>query len=86
MIKGKGRGIELLPGFVLNKTILTSDEKANILAALESLRAVEEVSLDKLLKKLGILFGEQNKGFIQIDYSDWGQRIKEQFEKSKEAI
>ncbi|MGL4363514.1 MAG: helix-turn-helix transcriptional regulator [Cellulosilyticaceae bacterium] len=86
MTKGKGGGIGLLPGFVLNKTMLTSDEKANILAALESLRTVDETSLDKLLKKLGILFGEQNKGFIQIDYSDWGQRIKEQFEKSKEAI
>lgn len=86
MTKGKGGGIGLLPGFVLNKTMLTSDEKANILAALEGLRTIDEASLDKLLKKLGILFGEQNKGFIQIDHSDWGQRIKEQFEKSKEAI
>lgn len=86
MSKGKGGGIGLLPGFVLNKAVLTEAEKSNILAALQSLNTVDEQSLNQLLEKLGILFGEHNKGFIAIDYSDWGQIIKEQFEKSKEAI
>lgn len=86
MSKGKGGGIGILPDFVLNKTILNEDEKRNILSALQSLKTVDETELNNTLKKLGMFFGHENKSFIEIDYSDWGQSIKEQFEKSKEAI
>ena len=35
MSKGKNGGISLLPDYVLNKTLLTEEEKINILSALQ---------------------------------------------------
>lgn len=86
MTKGKGGGISLLPDFVLNKAILTDTEKINILSALQSLNALDEDSVRDTLSKLSLLFGQNNTGFIEIDYSDWGNLIKEQFETAKKAI
>ena len=86
MSKGKGGGISLLPGFVLNKTMLTEKEKGNIISALQSLNAVDALSVEDTLSKLSFLFGQNNSSWIEIDYSDWGNIIKEQFEASKKAI
>lgn len=38
--KGKGGGIRLLPEFVLNKTVITQQEKTDILSSLSALGAV----------------------------------------------
>lgn len=86
MTKGKGGGISLLPNFVLNKTVLTEYEKISILSALQSLNTVDEEANNNTLKKLGLFFGENNTGFIEVDYSDWGNLIKDQFEQAKKAI
>ncbi len=86
MSKGKGGGVSLLPDFILNKVILTEAEKSNILLALKSLNAVDTDSVQTTLSKLSLLFGENNTSFIEIDYSDWGGLMKEQFETAKRAI
>lgn len=86
MTKGKGGGISLLPNFVLNKTVLTEYEKISILSALQSLNTVDEEANNNTLKKLGLFFDENNTGFIEVDYSDWGNLIKDQFEQAKKAI
>ena len=44
MSKGKGGGISILPDFILNKALLTQEEKQDILS---SIRAVGAVSLNK---------------------------------------
>ena len=86
MTKGRNGGIRLLPDYILNKTLLTDAEKSSILSALHSLNALDEESVQNTLSKLGMFFGQNNTGFIEIDYNDWGNLIKEQFEKSKQAI
>lgn len=86
MSKGKNGGISLLPNYILNKTVLTEEEKRNTIAALESLNAMEGFSMEDTLVKLSALFGEKSTGYFEIDYTDWGRLIKDQFEKSKEAI
>ena len=86
MSKGKNGGISLLPDFVLNKTVLTNEERSNILSALHNLGGLDEISVQDTLSKLSLFFGENNTGFIEVDYSDWGNLIKEQFEQSKKAI
>lgn len=86
MNKGKNGGISLLPEYVLNKTVLTETEKINILSALQSLNSLDESSMELTLSKLSSFFGENNTGFFEIDYKDWGSLIKEQFDMSKQAI
>ncbi|MEG0614309.1 MAG: YafY family protein [Oscillospiraceae bacterium] len=88
MTKGKGGGISLLPDFVLNKTVLTEDEKQNILS---SLKAVNEVSLsetDTALEKLSTLFGNNNANWIEVDFSSWSNSNEEKsvFNALKSAI
>ncbi|MGI6257096.1 MAG: helix-turn-helix transcriptional regulator [Anaerovoracaceae bacterium] len=86
MSKGKNGGISLLPDYVLNKTLLTEEEKIKILSALQSLNALDELSVDDTLSKVSAFFGDKNQGFYEIDFDDWGSLIKDQFEKSKQAI
>ncbi|WP_326907233.1 helix-turn-helix transcriptional regulator [Sedimentibacter sp. MB31-C6] len=71
MSKGKGGGISLLSDFVLDKTVLTNEEKENILS---SLRAVGEVNLSEqnlALQKFSSLFGESYVDWIEVDFSSW---------------
>ncbi len=87
MSKGKGGGIGLLPEFVLNKTMLSSNEKNEILSALQGLNAVEGISVTNTLSKLSSLFGNsQTKSWVEIDYSDWSNTRREQFELIKRSI
>lgn len=77
MTKGKGGGISLLPDFVLNKTVLTDSEKADVLSALH---AVDAVSLDKTntaVNKLSSLFGSGSSDWVEVDFSDWANADEE---------
>lgn len=87
MSPGKGGGIELLPNYVLNKSLLTPSEQNDILSALQSFAAVQNQDANALLRKLGASFGEVNSvPWIEIDYSDWSNTKKEQFECIKHAV
>ncbi|NMD38851.1 MAG: YafY family transcriptional regulator [Christensenellaceae bacterium] len=86
MSKGKNGGISLLPNYVLDKTVLTEKEKNNIISALQSLNTLDKSSVEETLNKVSSFFGDTNQGFYEIDLDDWGSLIKDQFEKSKEAI
>ncbi len=85
MIKGKGGGISLLPDYILNKTILSEEEKIEILSALQSLSAATKIDVSSTLSKLRTFFGETNLNWIEIDYSDWYSGQKK-FDLLKEAI
>lgn len=77
MTKGKGGGISLLPDFVLNKTVLTENEKSDILSALY---AVDSVSLEKTntaVKKLSTLFGNSDSNWVEVDFSGWANADEE---------
>lgn len=86
MRKGKHGGIALLPDYILNKTLLTEKEKTSLLSALQGLNAFDALSVEDTLSKLSAFFGDKSQGFYEIDFDDWGNIIKEQFEKSKEAM
>ena len=70
-VQGKGGGIFILPEFVLEKSLLTPQEKERILMALQGLAAVEDSRIDELLTKLGGLFRVQGANWIEVDFSDW---------------
>lgn len=88
MSKGKGGGISLLPDFVLNKAIITDEEKEDILSSLNAVKAVNLSKTDTALKKLSSLFGESNTDWIEVDFSSWTneQNETETFNTIKSAI
>ncbi len=90
MSKGKGGGISILPDFILNKALLTQEEKQDILS---SIRAVGAVSLNKdetfkTLNKLNNILGDNNSDWIEVDFSNWSNGDKEKyvFESIKSSI
>ena len=88
MTKGRGGGICLTPGYALNKTLLTEEERADVLASLKALSGVAPGEADGALKKLGALFGSAGADWIEVDFSAWSdpKRVSEAFGRLKEAI
>lgn len=90
MSKGKGGGISILPGFVLNKAVLTEEEKLEILSSIKAVNAVsfDDSDIEKVLKKLNNILGENDTDWIEVDFSNWGnaEREKEIFNILKSAI
>lgn len=88
MSKGKGGGISLLPDFVLNKAVLTEEEKEDVLSSLKAVSAVNLSETNTALKKLSSLFGEKNTDWIEVDFSSWAnaQNETDLFHKMKSAI
>lgn len=85
MTKGKNGGIALLPDYVLNKTLLSENDKTNILSAIQGLHSLDESSMVEVFSKLSSFFGDK-EGYFEIDYSDWGSLTKNQLDKAKQAI
>lgn len=88
MSKGKGGGISLLPDFVLNKAVITAEEKEDILSSLKAVNAVNLNKTDTALNKLSNLFGESNTDWIEVDFSAWAnaQNETKTFNTMKSAI
>lgn len=87
-IPGKGSGISLLQNYVLDRTILSDQEKEKILMALQGLIATEDKKADELLSKLGGLFQSKISNWIEVDFSDWVRNTHKQdtFNAIKDAI
>ena len=86
--QGKHGGISILPDYVLDKSVLTTEEKKKIM---ESLNALNEVSLsvaDDSVSKLRSFLGEQYQDWIEIEFSSWGNSTEDSavFEQIKNAI
>lgn len=86
--KGKGGGIRLLDNFVLNKSLLSDKEQLDILASLQSLKALSVPDVEPVLKKLAVMFNKNNPGWIDVDFSHWGSSSmeREKFNLLKAAI
>lgn len=69
--QGKGGGISLLQNYVLDKVLLSNQEKEKILMALQGIIATEDAKADELLSKLGGLFQAKITNWIDVDFSDW---------------
>ncbi|MEW9125024.1 MAG: YafY family protein [Thermotaleaceae bacterium] len=87
-IQGKGGGISIMDSFVLNKTVLSEDDKNQILFALQGLSVASTIDAERVLSKLQSLFGKTDTNWIEVDFSRWGNRDsdKRKFEVLKNAI
>ncbi|MDO5558004.1 MAG: YafY family protein [Oscillospiraceae bacterium] len=88
MSKGSKGGISLLPEFILNKAVLTSQEKADILSAMKAVSAVNFTKNDSALGKLDSMLGSSASDWIEVDFSAWGntENEAENFRNLKSAI
>ena len=69
--RGKGGGIRLLPDFVLNKSILSEREQAEILSSLQALSNVRADDSSQILRKLSAVFNKPITNWMEVDFSDW---------------
>lgn len=86
--KGKNGGISILPNYVLDKAVLTTEEKNKMMESLNALSEVPFASEADSMEKLRSFFGEQYQDWIEIDFSGWGNSREEvdTFELLKNAI
>ena len=74
--RGSEGGVSLMGGFVLDRTVLSEEEQMQILLGLQSLPASEAVGKDAL-KKLSVLFDKPRSDWIEVDFSRWGYKAKD---------
>ncbi len=88
MSKGKGGGISLLPDYILNKAVLSDEEKNDILYSMEAVNAVSLENKSSALNKLNSMLGKNENNWIEVDFSSWGtfHNDKDYFSRLKTAI
>lgn len=86
--QGKGGGIALAQDSILDKALLSKEEKEKILMALQGITAAQDTKAGELLAKLGGLFQTKITSWIEVDFSDWIKNAPEQdvFHLIKRAI
>ncbi|WP_338991038.1 YafY family transcriptional regulator [Fusobacterium animalis] len=70
--QGKGGGIKIDNEFILNKSLFDTNEKEQIIAALQGLEKTNEPYKSELITKLSALFKIKNSNWIEIDFTSWG--------------
>ncbi|MFU7514542.1 helix-turn-helix transcriptional regulator [Clostridium sp. HCS.1] len=88
MTKGKGGGISLLSDFILNKTVLSQEEKKEILTAIQGINAVNQNEFSGALSKLNSFLGGNNENWIEVDFSNWDKNndLGDKFTNIKNSI
>lgn len=68
--RGRDGGLSILPSFKLNRSLLSEQDRRNLLA---SLRVMEQTgaSEGETLRRLTAFLGGESPDWVQIDLSDW---------------
>lgn len=85
---GRNGGIYLMNDFVLDKAVLSEEEKQEILAALQSINMTQDISSSQILQKLSALFRLNSENWLEVDFSRWGNKESDnkKFELLKSSI
>ena len=85
--QGKGGGVSLLDGYVLDKAVLSDEEREQILLGMKTLLPTG-VASGRALSKLGSLFSVKNTDWIEVDFSRWNNPAhdREKFDVLKNAV
>lgn len=86
--RGREGGISLLSDFVLNKKVLTEEEKSSILSSMKVLGTVAYDDEKQALSRLEDFFGEVAQDWIEIELDTWneGNFDQDRFRQLKGAI
>lgn len=87
-MQGRGGGVRLLPGFVLDRSLLSGREQDAILYGLQTLGATGMDATGQLLRELSGLFRRQTAyDWIDADFSPWnGGTGRDLFDLLRRAI
>lgn len=69
--QGKGGGVALMDGFVLDRAALTEDEQSRLLAALRAMPTSDLLETDEILTKLSGLFQRPQEDWLRVELSPW---------------
>ncbi len=85
---GRNGGIHLMDRFVLDKAVLTEEEKQEILTALQSINVTQNISSSETLQKLSAIFNLCSENWLEVDFSRWGNKEydNKKFELLKSAV
>lgn len=85
---GRNGGIHLMNDFVLDKAVLSEEEKQEILTALQSINFTKNISSSQTLQKLSAIFNLSSENWLEVDFSRWGNKgtDNEKFELLKSAV
>jgi predicted DNA-binding transcriptional regulator YafY len=85
--KGNGGGISILKDFVLDKSVMTEEEKNSLLLGLEILQTAEYNDNDIALNNLKKLFSKNSESFLEVDFTPFDNNIQKlKFEQIKDAL
>lgn len=70
---GRNGGIYLLQDFILDRAVLSENEKQEVLTALQSISATGYIGGKEMLTKLSALFHINTRNWLEIDFSRWGK-------------
>lgn len=84
---GRNGGIHLMNDFVLDKAVLSEEEKQEILTALQSINSTK-TSSRQTLQKLSAVFNINSENWLEVDFSRWGNSgtDNKKFELLKSAV
>lgn len=71
---GRNGGIYLLGDFVLDKVLLSGQERQDILSSLHGLASLGDTSRKDTLEKLSAIFHVESAGWMEVDFSRWGEQ------------
>ncbi|MBD5542723.1 MAG: YafY family transcriptional regulator [Lachnospiraceae bacterium] len=85
---GRNGCIHLMNDFVLDKAVLSEEEKQEILTALQSINFTKNISSSQTLQKLSAIFNLSSENWLEVDFSRWGNKgiENEKFELLKSAV
>ena len=85
---GRNGGILLMNDFILDKVILSKEEKQDILIALQSINTIQNIRNSQTLQKLSAIFNLNSENWLEVNFSRWGNEKadNEKFELLKSAI
>lgn len=88
MTRGKGGGVHLMDGYVLDRSLVSESEQSEILAALSALRQTGAADDEELPERVARLFRRENADWLDIDFSFWGAppEYRRAFDLVKRAI
>lgn len=85
---GRNGGIHLMNDFVLDKAVLSEEEKQEILTALQSISFTNNIENNQTLQKLSAIFHIGSENWLEVDFSRWGNKgtDNQKFELLKSAV
>lgn len=85
---GRNGGIYVLHGFILDRAILSENERQEVLAAIEGVCATGYAFGKEIQTKLSALFRVDTGNWLEVDFSRWGKDACDnaKFERLKTAV